>query len=71
MSSKLESVGSDRRRKTPIVPCPHCHRYLSLKTYKKHERLYYKPREDQWEQSVTDTQDDDEGECFEFLNMLA
>ena len=62
LSSKLESTSGRRHKTSRDVSCLHCDRFLSIKTYKKHEKLYYDRRESRWNKK--NPQDDENGKVI-------
>jgi hypothetical protein len=64
LSSKVDALklGTSTSSKRPSRPpsfCPHCGNYLSIKTFRKHKKLYYNGQTDVWNKAEDCLQSDE------------
>ena len=65
LSTKIESATTwCRSRPDPSMLCSHCDTLLSMKTYRRHKRLYYDSATDTWQK--LDVQGECTGACLQF-----
>ena len=53
-SEVSEDQGTEFRFRTDRRHCPHCNKWLSLKTYKNHKRKFYDLKSDYWYKQGTE-----------------
>ena len=53
-----------RTKQMKRIHCPHCDKYLTMKTYKRHYNLHYIPETDTW---ILDTQAQNNSDKLSFI----